>query len=123
MSKKNKSRLNKKIKAVYHRIIYVLCPAFNHEPIYFNRHGLRHMLYKYSVPRKSSDRYRRLKLLQKAVSILNSASSFKTKEILTDKRKTTIWTFEEKTHEHRIRVLVRSFESGIKHFYSVMDDK
>ena len=71
MPKENRDDILNKYRELYRQIGKVICPAFPNEYIYFNRHGLNHLLRKRRKLRKFEDQIRRLKLLPQVIHILS----------------------------------------------------
>jgi hypothetical protein len=111
MNKDNTS-FTQKAWVEYKKIGYVLCPAFDNEPVYFDRHGFRHILRKGRKKRSYNEQVKRLYLVKEAVEILKTSETFSEWNVsFLIKPIACFW----------IKVLVRQFERSRKHFFSVFD--
>lgn len=114
----------KEFRNQYQKIGYMYCLALNNEKIYFNKHGLIHLIVKGRFPRKSEDITRRIKIFTFSKEIIQ-----KEKEIseyrMTSKGSSIghFWTLKSKVNGKIIKVVIRQLNNGRKHFFSVMDEK
>ena len=106
----------------YKKIGNISCPAFDNEPIYFDRHGFRHILRKGRKKRSHNEQVRRLNLVKEAVKILETCETFSEWNVsFLIKPIACFWSFIVKRKKSKIKVLVRQFERSRKHFFSVFD--
>ena len=111
----------KEFKKEYSKIRYICCPAFNNEKIYFNKHGLIHILRKGSRYRNPKDILRRINFFPIVKVILSQERDIF--EYRTTKIKNSFgqfWTIRMKTEFVCIKVVIRQLNNGSKHFFSVM---
>ena len=109
-------------KSYYKTIKRVWSPALN-DYVVFNNIGFTHLLRKKGVLRPKSEQKRRLDLLPDAVDVISNRLASPTFQNGDSSRPIHIWKFIEKNEEKNIKVIVRQFEGGIKHFYSVYGKK
>ena len=106
--------------AEYKKIGYVLCPAFDNEPVYFDRHGFRHILRKGRKKRSHHEQMKRLHLVKEAVEILKTSVTFSEWNVSSIiKPIACFWSFIVKRKKSKVKVLVRQLERRRKHFFSV----
>ena len=66
----------------YKKLGYVECPAFRGEKVYFNKHGLRHLVRKEKKIRSIYEQVRRFRLLPSAPFILEKQNQFQSNKIM-----------------------------------------
>ncbi len=96
--------------------------AFPEEVIIFNAKGLNHIFYKSTRSRrKSSEISIRIKLLPRAIKLLNLMPlPQEESEYKKDGKMYNFWAFEGVIDNKRIKVIVRQIGNGKKHFWSVI---
>lgn len=115
----------------YKKIVNVWSPAFE-EHIGFNSTGFDHLAWKQRKMRSKEEQMRRFSLIPDAARIIVSSvmatehrSTITTHETYRRNRRKIItsradfWSFTEKRDGKTITVIVRQFEGGKKHFFSV----
>ena len=123
MEQKNFQELIKSGHEKYKGIGHVECPAFRGEKVYFNKHGLRHLVRKDKKIRSIYEQARRFKLLSYAAFVLKESSQFQSKKVgLSVNRADYFWTFAKTVNSIKIRVIVRQLGNGRKHFFSIMEE-
>lgn len=116
----NEKEFINKIKKEYFQIGVVLCPAFNNQLIYFNKHGWNHLVQSRKRINNKDDLFRRLRLLKHAPDIIKVSNYVYEYRI---KNKFNYWSFRYVVGDRAIIVVVRAYENNRKHFYSIMDKK
>lgn len=112
----------KEFRKEYSKIRHIECAAFNGEKVFFNRHGMTHLTKKGRVPRNDKDILRRFFLFQFVHSILrNEKIVYEYRENSTNTVVARFWTIKRKINGRIVKVLIRQFNDGTKHFFSVMD--
>ncbi len=124
MSQENHKLFIQKVKEEYKKMGFVECPAFDNEKVYFNRHGLKHLIYKGRIPRSLEEVTKRFNLLHYATSIIK-----KTNKIDNEEKRTMIdstayfWTIRNTINNHlTIRIILRRLNNGVLHFFSIMSE-
>lgn len=104
----------------YSQIGSVICPALNNEKVFFSRAGFNHILKKGRTPRPKKDQIRRFKLLPYTKEILQGNNA----TVLFRQGETALfWEIATERNNRIMRVIVRQKKGGLKHFFSVMDNK
>ncbi len=106
-----------KEKEKYKKLGHAECPAFEHEKIYFNRHGLRHLMRKNGIPRPILEQRRKFKLMQYVPDALKKVTKIARGATSGDIH---FWSLTQKGQELILIIIVRQIKNGPKHFYSVM---
>lgn len=119
----NNRELIEKAKEKYKKLGSIECPAFYKERVYFNSHGLQHLVFKGRFPRLSEEVLNRFNLLFTSYKILAKIKTidFEEKRI---KAKSTayFWTIKTKIGSQNIRIILRRVNDGLLHFFSIMDE-
>ena len=118
----------------YHKIGRVRCPAINNEFIHFTSEGFNHLVYKND--RRERDRsvqMMKFKLLPKARDIIERSSTYqeydeslleikkeKFKKIVRESTIVRYWGLVAIIQNFRVKVIVRQWGNGQKHFWSVI---
>jgi hypothetical protein len=117
-----------KAREEYYQIGFVPCPAFGNEPIYFNKYGFDHLIWKGNKIRSLSQQRKRIRLSRKAPGILQQSmkhETYRRSERASNQagRISTVqfWSFARKENDITIIVVVRQTNDGSKHFFSVVD--
>jgi hypothetical protein len=111
-------------KLEYKSIGYVECPAFDYEKVYFNRHGLKHLIYKGRIPRSLEEVTKRFNLIHYATSIIKKTNKIDNEEkrIMGDST-AYFWTIRNTINNHlTIRIILRRLNNGVLHFFSIMSE-
>jgi hypothetical protein len=113
-------------KKYYKSIGSVSCPAFPFERIYFNKHGLNHMIRSKGNVRRFSDQMRRMRLFKHAVSILEACPTTKWYKFSYKKKERGLsiarfWSCIGYREGKKITVLVRQLNDSPKHYFSIND--
>ena len=117
---KDDESFTQKAWAEYKKIEYILCPAFDNEPVYFDRHGFRHILRKGRRKRSHHEQIKRFQLVKEAIVILKTSETFSEWNVsIIIKPIACFWSFIVKKKKSRIKVVIRQFERSRKHFFSV----
>ncbi len=111
----------KQRRAFYRSIGYIICPALDSAPIYFNRHGFNHLFRKQGNIRPISDIVERLKLLEISVNTLKFTHFFtEHKKVVDTQGKVVLfWAFITNTGNKEVKVVVRKVGNSKRHFFSV----
>ena len=105
---------------MYKSIGSVSCPAFEGKNIYFTETGFDHLIFKGRLPRKQSEQMRRLKLLPKALLIVQTAEKIQEYRILRSGNSIVhIWKIQS-THS-AVNVIIRKVDKGNLQFFSVFN--
>jgi hypothetical protein len=116
MSRESQDEIIQKYRDVYHKIEKVVCPAFSEQVIYFNRHGLNHLIRKKRKLRKFEDQIRRLRLLPHVVTILAQTEHVTShKKVVSGSNVIDFW----KISKDHIHIILRRTNNGLVHFFSV----
>ena len=131
IAKESHKEIIQKAKQNYKELGRFWSPALN-DYVVFNNVGFTHILRKHGVPRPKTEQKRRLALLNDVVEILTDKDvmlihqeKFSQRSIHRDGKKATelkrahVWKFVKEKDGKNIKVIVRQFEGGTKHFYSV----
>ncbi|MES2215994.1 MAG: hypothetical protein V4481_01725 [Patescibacteria group bacterium] len=121
MKKEELEKLVQEAKQKYKSIGSAPCPALNNEQISFNKHGLRHLLFKRGLPRPQSEQLRRLMLVQHAPYILKSGKLLEYRENIESATIGRFWAITGHNQDTKITVIVRQIGNGKKHFFSPLD--
>ena len=121
MLQEDHKTLIKKAKEEYRKIGYVECPAFSGERVYFNSYGFDHLIRKGREWRPINIQIERIKLLPYALIILRLNKHFVSHYKDMDERSHVayFWSFIDVVNEKKIKIIVRQFENGTKHFFSI----
>ena len=111
-----------KQRAKYHKIKSIECMALSGEKIFFNRHGLNHLVRKEGHNRTFCDQKRRFGLLKYCKVILEDKdASVEYRFLEKGKTKAEFWGITSEIHGRRIRVVVRRINGGNLIFLSIMN--
>ena len=126
----------KKAKRIYSRIGKIKCPALSGDFVSFNSDGFNHLIRKGRIPRTRNEQKRRFVLIPYAEKVIKNPKakilySQRKQDRIIDKhgKKITVssiahfWAFVEKFDKQVIKVIVRQFGNGQKHFFSIMGTK
>jgi hypothetical protein len=99
-------------------------PRLDGAYVAFNNIGFKHLIRKAKV-RSKKEQMKRFNLLRTVPDILKDPDAIVSyRSEFRDGRMVHYWAFsKEKEGTTKIRVVVRQIGNGIKHFYSVMDDR
>lgn len=106
----------------YKKIGNIKCPAFSNEEVYFNHHGLNHLMYKDGILRPRKDILDRFSLLIFVPNIIKKIKSVEGEERrIKENSQAYFWTIKHKVHHNlSIRIILRRLNNGVLHFFSVM---
>ena len=126
-----KNLTKRKAKEYYASIGRVWCPALN-DYVIFNSIGFNHLIRKRGILRAGSEQKRRLNLLADAVDMIaNPGIEFshdkkcvfhvahRGNEKLALTTSGDFWKFVQEKDNKIVKVIIRQFEGGSKHFFSV----
>ena len=108
----------KKARTEYLKIGSIPCPAFGFDPIYFDHHGFTHMIRKGRNMRDIADTKRRFKLFRYVPLLIRNSRSATG---YLESGSVRFWTLVGRIDGKDIKVVIRQIDSGLRHFYSVMD--
>ncbi len=123
MSTPYQSALIQKVKDFYKTLTSTKCSAFVEEEVYFNRHGLNHLIAKQRKYRTPEEIERRYKLLAHVASVIKKA-----KKVVKEEKRIKgmsiayFWTLRERVGNTTLRVILRRLNDGPLHFFSVMEE-
>lgn len=121
MDIRNNKKLIRESYEEYKKIIYVKCPAFKSERIYFNKRGFRHLIYKNNNRRSDLEYKIRLGLIKYATIIIKDSIRYvKYRKIQSDNRTVHFWSLEKNVNNLDIILIIRQIDSDSKHFFSIM---
>lgn len=107
----------------YKKLGYIECPAFDGKKVYFNSHGLDHLIYKGRVPRSRDEVIKRFSLLPFACNILKNARNIYSEEKrVKEKSYAYFWTIKDNAGSRKIRIILRRLNNGTIHFFSIMQE-
>lgn len=108
----------------YKKLGYIECPVFNNEKVYFNRYGLKHLMYKGRVPRQRDEVVKRFYLLPYVVAGLKSARNVISEEKrMKGNSHAYFWTLQHMVNNKTIRIILRRLgDNGSLHFFSIMSE-
>jgi hypothetical protein len=118
-----------KARSSYKKIGNIYCPDLQ-DKVTFSSVGFKHLIWKGNAARLKTDQQRRFKLIPVAAEILKKPGTLvanedrtfqKTKNKGIISKTAHFWAFEGKHEEKTVRVIVRQFEGGQKHFFSVFE--
>ncbi len=114
----------KNIRQNYRKLGSIECPAFNNEKVYFNHHGISHLIYKDRIPRDLKEIEKRYNLLLQVPKILKTIKSVDDEEKRVKNNSTAyFWTIKHKVSDTlSIRIILRRLNNGVLHFFSVMSE-
>ncbi len=130
------SRAEEEAKEFYAKIGNVPCPLLGGEPVTFNSIGFRHLIRKRGIFRPKSEQRRRLALIRNAVDIVSGSG-----KLLSDRERQAarmVYRHGKRTHKPAnakfwtlvgdggnkgVKVVIRQFRGGKKHFLSVYGKK
>jgi len=107
-------------KEFYSKIGSVRCPAFKGGLVFFNSYGFTHLIRKNGVLRPKGDQMRRFKLLKQAISVITDPEippSYQKEEGV------EFWEFKKVSERKTIKVIIRRFQNGTRHFFSIMNKR
>lgn len=112
----------KEFRKIYSKIPHVTCAAFGGEKVYFNRHGITHLISKGRIPRRDEDVLRRFFLFKFTYQILEKEKEvFEYRQDIRKGVTAHFWTIKTSLKKRVVKVLIRQFNNGTKHFFSIMD--
>lgn len=106
-------------KKCYSNIGEVWCGALNGF-VTFNGKGFTHLIRKGKSLRREKEQLRRFRLLKYAAQTLVSPS---VQPVLRKEKLVNFWTFNKSYPNRIVIVIVRQFNGGKKHFFSIMDKR
>ncbi len=111
---------NEEIK--YKKLGNIKCPAFNNEEIYFNYHGLRHIIYKGGKVRTKEEIIKRFSLVPYISNILRKIKSVDSEEKRVKEESIAyFWTIKYRVRgQLQVRIIIRRLNDGQLHFFSIM---
>jgi hypothetical protein len=134
-NKSSYKEIRRQAKEYYRKISQVWSPVLK-DYVEFNNIGFTHLLRKQGMPRAKGEQKRRLSLLMDAVDIIADPEiqfvheeKDASRSVHFDGGKTTIltpahfWKLTRNEDVRSIKVIVRQFEGGKKHFYSIYAGK
>jgi hypothetical protein len=113
----------RRAKIFYKTLMSVPSPHLDGAYVVFNNIGFKHLIRKAKV-RSKKEQMKRFNLLRTVPDILKDSDAIVSyRSEFRDGRMVHYWAFSKEKEGREIRVVVRQVGNGIKHFYSVMDDR
>ncbi len=106
----------RRAKGFYFKIGRVWCPLLN-DYIRFGGAGWRHIIRKRGVFRPKSEQKRRFALLDDAANLIEDSTT----EVIYSEKALKFWKLIGRRPDCIIKVVIRQFEGGEKHFLSVYE--
>ena len=105
----NNRNLIEKTKEKYRKIGYIGCPAFEYEKIYFNKHGLNHLIRKRGIIRPFSEQIHKFTLFNNVPKIMKSIEVFHKHEIGNNIQ---FWSLVTLNSNALIKIIIRQIGNG-----------
>ncbi len=120
----NSKEIIKNIRQNYRKLESIECPAFNNEKVYFNHHGISHLIYKDRIPRDLKEIEKRYNFLLHVPKILKTTKIIDSEEKRVKNNSIAyFWTIKKKVSDTLyLRIILRRLNNGVLHFFSVMSE-
>ncbi len=107
-------------KSFYLKIGSIPCSALGNMNIVFGSVGWRHILWKNRLPRNTSDKLRRIKLLKYAPVVVNKGCLIFYRQDYKNGILGKFWKLKMKINNKEVKVVIRQIGGGDINFFSIM---
>ncbi len=110
-------------KEKYYKIISIRCRYLSDELVFFNNHGLNHILRKNNKDRPFKDQFRRFELIKYCQTILQDLDIEVEYRISAKESSVAhFWGITGVVDKKKIKVIIRRIDNGQLIFLSIMDN-